>query len=57
MLEGLTVEKDQIATAAVLAFVLIGIPIGALVWVCKASEPKEHVPTERESYPDDHFFI
>lgn len=57
MLEGLTVEKDQMATAALLAFVLIGIPIGALVWVCKASEPKEHIPTERESYPDDHFFI
>lgn len=57
MLEGLLVDKDQMATAAFLAIVLIGIPIGALCWAVKASEHKEHKLTEREEYPDDHFFI
>jgi hypothetical protein len=45
------------AAAAVLALALIGVPIGLLTFACRNHEPKEHKPTEREQYPDEHLFI
>ena len=51
------VDKDQLTTAAVLAVVLIGIPMGLLAYACKASQPKDKPLTVKETYPDEHFFI
>lgn len=51
------VDKDQLATAAVIAVVLIGIPMGLLALAVKSGEPKDRPQTLKENYPDDHFFI
>jgi hypothetical protein len=50
-------DAEQIATAAVL-LILFGVPLGllGLAWHL-GKPPKEHKPTEREQYPDEHLFI
>jgi hypothetical protein len=51
------VDKDQWLTAAVLAVLLIGLPVSALVFVCRSAEPKDRKLTDRETYPDEHLGI
>lgn len=50
-------DKDQWLTAAVLAVTLIGIPIGVLVFACRATQPKDVKLSDRENYPDEHLGI
>ena len=49
-------DKDQWLTAAVLAVLLIGLPVGALVYACQ-DHITDRKPTDREIYPDEHLGI
>jgi hypothetical protein len=50
-------DAEQIVTAAVL-LILFGVPLGFLGLAWHLSRPpKDHEPTLREQYPDEHLFI
>ena len=50
-------DKDQWLTAVVLAVALIGVPIGALVFISRATAPKDDRKSDRDNYPDEHLGI
>ena len=51
-----SVDTDSLLTGAFLLG-LACIPVLAIVFAVRASQPKDTPKTLKEIYPDDHFFI
>jgi hypothetical protein len=50
-------DKEEILSGITLFTLVVGVPLTLLFAAVHFSQPKERAHTQKDDYPDDHFFI